>query len=177
MHERPNLVLSAEEELGITAGLQDRVVQVYGGVVYMDFDRDHMQEHGYGRCCTSSSYTNACLKAWIHLFGSLWHPALGDYCAVKGRKNSPFCQVPAQQEALTIACLMRSVAFCKHMIFLWHNHLPQAFISKSVGKRSTAPSWYEKSKHAGRLHLCAQVRMLGPCGAAPAVAGVCGRAE
>ncbi|KAK9904684.1 hypothetical protein WJX75_000560 [Coccomyxa subellipsoidea] len=49
MHERPNLVLSAEEELGITAGLQDRVVQVYGGVVYMDFDRDHMQAHGYGR--------------------------------------------------------------------------------------------------------------------------------
>jgi glucuronokinase len=66
MHERPNLVLSAEEELGITAGLQDRVVQVYGGVVYMDFDRDHMQAHGYGRCCTSSSYTNACLKTWIH---------------------------------------------------------------------------------------------------------------
>jgi len=35
---RPSLVLSIEnEELGITAGLQDRVIQVYEGLVYMDF--------------------------------------------------------------------------------------------------------------------------------------------
>ena len=32
---RPNLVLSAEKEHGIVAGLQDRVAQVYGGLVYM----------------------------------------------------------------------------------------------------------------------------------------------
>ncbi|MCP3912117.1 MAG: GHMP kinase [Actinomycetia bacterium] len=37
----PSLVLRAEtEELGIDAGLQDRVVQVYGGVVEMDFGSD-----------------------------------------------------------------------------------------------------------------------------------------
>ncbi|MDE3091621.1 MAG: GHMP kinase, partial [Chloroflexota bacterium] len=36
---QPSLVLSVEqEELGITAGLQDRVAQVFEGVVYMDFD-------------------------------------------------------------------------------------------------------------------------------------------
>lgn len=35
MEEKPGVVLSAEEELGIAAGLQDRVVQVYGGLVYM----------------------------------------------------------------------------------------------------------------------------------------------
>ena len=47
---QPNLVLSVElEELDIAAGLQDRVVQVYGGLVYMDFDRDYMEEHGHGR--------------------------------------------------------------------------------------------------------------------------------
>lgn len=35
---QPSLVLSVEnQELGITAGLQDRVIQVYEGVVYMDF--------------------------------------------------------------------------------------------------------------------------------------------
>jgi glucuronokinase len=34
----PSLVLSIErEQLGIPAGLQDRVIQVYEGVVYMDF--------------------------------------------------------------------------------------------------------------------------------------------
>ena len=36
---QPSLVLSVEkEELGIAAGLQDRVIQVYEGLVYMDFD-------------------------------------------------------------------------------------------------------------------------------------------
>jgi len=44
-----NLILSVEtDELGISAGLQDRVIQVYEDVVYMDFDRQHMEEYGYG---------------------------------------------------------------------------------------------------------------------------------
>lgn len=39
----PSFVLAVEsEELGITAGLQDRVIQVYGGLVYMDFSYDKM---------------------------------------------------------------------------------------------------------------------------------------
>lgn len=37
---QPSFVLRVEqEELGITAGLQDRVIQVYEDLVYMDFDR------------------------------------------------------------------------------------------------------------------------------------------
>jgi len=45
----PNLIMSVEtEELGIAAGLQDRVIQVYEGVVFMDFDRQQMQQHGHG---------------------------------------------------------------------------------------------------------------------------------
>jgi len=48
--EQANLILSVErDELGISAGLQDRVIQVYQGVVYMDFDRDYMKQHGHGR--------------------------------------------------------------------------------------------------------------------------------
>jgi glucuronokinase len=35
--DRPGLVLESERDLGITAGWMDRVIQVYGGVVYMDF--------------------------------------------------------------------------------------------------------------------------------------------
>jgi len=47
--EQPGLALSAEfDELGITAGLQDRVVQVYEGLVYMDFSRSIMEEAGHG---------------------------------------------------------------------------------------------------------------------------------
>ena len=45
-----NLVLSVEtSELGIPAGLQDRVAQVYEGLVYMDFSKDLMEKQGYGR--------------------------------------------------------------------------------------------------------------------------------
>ena len=44
-----NLVLETEtRELGVAAGLQDRVIQAYEGVVYMDFSRDIMDRQGYG---------------------------------------------------------------------------------------------------------------------------------
>ncbi len=44
-----NLVLSAERnELHIPAGLQDRVIQVYEGLVYMDFAEPIMGKQGYG---------------------------------------------------------------------------------------------------------------------------------
>lgn len=45
----PNLILSVElEELNIGAGLQDRVIQVYEGVVFMDFDKTRMERDGHG---------------------------------------------------------------------------------------------------------------------------------
>jgi glucuronokinase len=44
-----NLILSVEnDELGISAGLQDRVIQVYEGLVYMDFARELIESRGYG---------------------------------------------------------------------------------------------------------------------------------
>lgn len=49
-HTLANIVLSVENnELGIPAGLQDRVAQAYQGLVYMDFDRALMQARGYGQ--------------------------------------------------------------------------------------------------------------------------------
>jgi glucuronokinase len=45
----PSLILSAEvDELGINAGLQDRVIQVYEGCVYMDFEKSQLEEHKHG---------------------------------------------------------------------------------------------------------------------------------
>ncbi len=45
-----NLVLSVEaSELGIPAGLQDRVSQAYEGLVYMDFSKELLDRQGYGR--------------------------------------------------------------------------------------------------------------------------------
>lgn len=49
-HLLPSLILSVEnQELGISAGLQDRVIQVYEGCVYMDFERSLIESRGYGR--------------------------------------------------------------------------------------------------------------------------------
>lgn len=45
----PSLVLSIEAELGIVAGLQDRVVQAYEGLVYMDFGLSHFEADGHGK--------------------------------------------------------------------------------------------------------------------------------
>lgn len=45
-----NLVLSVEtQELGIAAGLQDRVAQAYEKPVFMDFSETLMKQRGYGR--------------------------------------------------------------------------------------------------------------------------------
>lgn len=45
----PEFLLSVEsEELAISAGLQDRVAQTYGGLVYMDFAAEHFRRRGYG---------------------------------------------------------------------------------------------------------------------------------
>jgi glucuronokinase len=46
---QPNLVRAVErEELGIEGGLQDRVVQIYETLVYMDFAREQIESRGYG---------------------------------------------------------------------------------------------------------------------------------
>jgi len=46
----PTFVLDVEtKELGIAAGLQDRVIQTYEGAVYMDFDRRTVEKTGHGR--------------------------------------------------------------------------------------------------------------------------------
>jgi glucuronokinase len=46
----PTIILKAEtEELGINAGLQDRVIQVYEGCVYMDFEKEFLNKNGFGQ--------------------------------------------------------------------------------------------------------------------------------
>ena len=60
---QPNLVLSVErDELGINAGLQDRVIQAYEGLMFMDFDKELMSSRGYGE------YTRLDLKNVFSFF-------------------------------------------------------------------------------------------------------------
>jgi glucuronokinase len=50
MEETPTICLEAErDELGIACGLQDRVIQMYNGLVYMDFERSLVERTGHGR--------------------------------------------------------------------------------------------------------------------------------
>ncbi len=45
----PSIVLKVEaDELGINAGLQDRVIQTYEGCVYMNFDKNYMEKNNHG---------------------------------------------------------------------------------------------------------------------------------
>ena len=47
---QPTICLEAErEELGINCGFQDRVIQIYNGLVFMDFDRAFVESHNHGR--------------------------------------------------------------------------------------------------------------------------------
>ena len=41
----PEVILSIErDELGISAGLQDRVIQCFGGLVHMDFSKTKVSQ-------------------------------------------------------------------------------------------------------------------------------------
>ena len=53
---RASFILNVEtSELFINAGLQDRVIQVYEGLVFMDFSKDLMEKQGYGNYESLSS--------------------------------------------------------------------------------------------------------------------------
>ena len=47
---QPTICLEAErEELGINCGFQDRVIQIYNGLVFMDFERTFVEVHNHGK--------------------------------------------------------------------------------------------------------------------------------
>ena len=50
LEDAPTLCLQAErDELGIQCGLQDRVIQMYEGCVFMDFEKSLVESTGHGR--------------------------------------------------------------------------------------------------------------------------------
>ena len=50
LEEAPTICLEAErDELDIQCGLQDRVIQTYGGCVFMDFEKSLVESTGHGR--------------------------------------------------------------------------------------------------------------------------------
>jgi glucuronokinase len=68
----PTLVLEAEtEELGISAGLMDRVIQAWGGLVHMELGEELLAERGRGR------YRRLEPDALPPLYLA-WHPGLAE---------------------------------------------------------------------------------------------------
>jgi len=86
---QPTFVLSVEqEELGITAGLQDRVAQVYEGLVYMDFavERERLVD---GLRCSHYEPLDPALLPPLYL---AYHESLGEptevfHNDIRGRYN------------------------------------------------------------------------------------------
>jgi len=94
---QPSLVLSVEtEELGIAAGLQDRVIQCYEGLVYMDFDRACAQvQDGF----TTYRYLPLATD-WLPSFYVAYHTDLSEptetfHNDIRGRYNRGEAQVVA----------------------------------------------------------------------------------
>jgi glucuronokinase len=89
LEAQPTLVLSVErDELGIAAGLQDRVIQVYEGLVYMDFDL--AQEHLVGglKCYKYEPMPTSLLPTlYVAYHDSLSEPTEVSHNDIRGRFN------------------------------------------------------------------------------------------
>ena len=86
---QPSLILSVEkEELGIAAGLQDRVIQAYEGVVYMDFDSAHERVVDGYRCYAYEPLDPRLLPpVYVAYDASLSEPTEVFHNDIRGRYN------------------------------------------------------------------------------------------
>jgi glucuronokinase len=86
---QPTFVLSIErEELGIAAGLQDRVIQVYEGLVYMDFDHSRKHEVAGLACYAYESLDPALLPSlYLAYHHALSEPTEVFHNDIRGRFN------------------------------------------------------------------------------------------
>src|SRR5512145_2495089 len=86
---QPSFVLSIErDELGIAAGLQDRVIQVYEGLVYMDFDVSREQLMDGYKCYAYEPLEPALLPpVYIAYHDNLSEPTEVFHNDIRGRYN------------------------------------------------------------------------------------------
>ncbi len=84
---QPSLVLAVEnEDLGIAAGLQDRVIQVYEGVVYMDFAKERERVLDGYKCYVYEPLDPACLPPlYVSYNNSMSEPTEVFHNDIRGR--------------------------------------------------------------------------------------------
>jgi glucuronokinase len=89
LEAQPTFVLSVEqEELGIAAGLQDRVAQVYEGLVFMDFAREQERTVDGLRCYHYEPLDPALLPPlYLAYHESLGEPTEVFHNDIRGRFN------------------------------------------------------------------------------------------
>ncbi|MGD1020987.1 MAG: GHMP kinase [Verrucomicrobiia bacterium] len=87
LEAQPTLVLSVEkDELSIGAGLQDRVIQAYEGLVYMDFDKAHEHLVGGLKCYQYEPMSPSLLPPlYIAYHNSLSEPTEVFHNDIRGR--------------------------------------------------------------------------------------------
>ena len=90
LEAQPSFVLSIEKEkLGIVAGLQDRVIQVYEGLVYMDFDQALEQVVDGFKCYKYESMSPGLLPPlYLAYHNSLSEPTEIFHNDIRGRFNN-----------------------------------------------------------------------------------------
>lgn len=86
---QPSLVLAVEnEDLGIAAGLQDRVIQVYEGVVYMDFAKERERAMDDYKCYAYEPLDPALLPPlYVAYSEALSEPTEVFHNDIRGRYN------------------------------------------------------------------------------------------
>ena len=105
-----NIALETEtRELNVPAGLQDRVVQAYQGLVYMDFSRHLMDARGYGEyeqmnpaCCPTYMWPTELRSAKVPKYSTVTCASAG--CAATLRWWTPCGPGPVTQPRAAPAC-------------------------------------------------------------------------
>jgi glucuronokinase len=105
----PQLILDIETvELGIAAGLQDRVIQTYGGIVHMDFERSTASSAG-------GVYTplDPCLLPELYLVYNI--ELGGDSGGVHATVKDRWLQGDAEVIAGTLCCIASTPWLTSHV--------------------------------------------------------------
>ena len=137
--EQPTIVLETEtEELGITAGPQDRVIAVYGGVVVMDFSEEAHARNG-GR---HGDYRPLPPELLPPLFVA-WDERLSKSSGTV--HNAMRYRAAIEHDPAVIEAMARKAALW------WTRRWPPC---APAGATGSAPSWTATSTCAGRSTTC-----------------------
>ena len=141
--EQPTIVLETEtEELGITAGPQDRVIAVYGGVVVMDFSEEARARNG-GR---HGDYRPLPPELLPPLFVA-WDERLSKSSGTV--HNAMRYRAAIEHDPAVIEAMARKAALW------WTRRSPPCAPATASG---SAPSWTATSTCAGRSTTCPPTR-------------------